>query len=127
MRDGVIATKIAAHSGDLAKGVWGAKERDDQMSLYRKRLDWEGQYRLALDPEKAREIRRMSEDYDKAVCTMCGTLCSMQLENTRYKLDELIRSPEEEATHRHVRVGSPEYRKSATIGRKAPLGRSGEA
>src|SRR2546426_658366 len=112
VRDGVIATKIAAHSGDLAKSVFGAKERDDQMSVYRKRLDWEGQYRLALDPERAREIRRMSEDYDKAVCTMCGTLCSMALENTRSRLGELLTAPEEEATHRHVRVGSAAYRRT---------------
>ncbi len=111
VRDGVIATKIAAHSGDMAKGVLGAQARDDQMSLYRKRLDWEGQYRLALDPEKAREIRRGSEDYDKAVCTMCGTLCSMALENKRYQLGELISTPEDEAVHRHVRVGSPAYRR----------------
>ena len=111
VRDGVIATKIAAHSGDLAKGVYGAKERDDQMSVYRKRLDWEGQYRLSLDPEKAREIRMMSEDYDKAVCTMCGTLCSMALENKRHQLGETMATSEGEAVHRHVRVGSPTYRK----------------
>ena len=111
VRDGVLATKIAAHSGDLAKGVFGAKRRDDQMSVYRKQLDWEGQYRLALDPEKAREIRIMSEDYDKAVCTMCGTLCSMALENTRERLGELLTTPEEAATHRHVRVGSAAYRR----------------
>ena len=115
VRDGVLATKIAAHSGDLAKGVYGAKERDDQMSVFRKRLDWEGQYRLALDPEKAREIRMMSEDYDKAVCTMCGTLCSMALENTRYQIGERLGAPQDEATHRHVRVGSPEYRKTRAI------------
>ena len=112
VRDGVIATRIAAHSGDLAKGVFGARERDDQMSVYRKKLDWEGQYRLALDPEKARAIRLMSEDYDKAVCTMCGTLCSMALENTRHQVGELLTAPEGEAAHRLVRVGSPEYRKS---------------
>jgi hypothetical protein len=86
------------------------------MSIYRKRLDWEGQYRLALDPEKARELRMMSEDYDKAVCTMCGTLCSMQLENTRYKLGELVAPPEDAATHTHVRVGSPAYRRSQEAG-----------
>ncbi len=127
VRDGVIATRIAAHSGDLAKGVFGAKQRDDQMSIYRKRLDWEGQYRLALDPEKARELRMMSEDYDKAVCTMCGTLCSMQLENTRYKVGDLMTAPEEEATHRHVRIGSQTYRQAVGLPRKAPLGRGGEA
>jgi len=110
VRDGVIATKIAAHSGDLAKGVHGAKARDDQMSVYRKQLDWEGQYRLALDPDKAREIRRASEDYDKAVCTMCGTLCSMALENTRQRLGEVITDTQDDVTHRHVRVGAPAYR-----------------
>ena len=112
VRDGVIATKIAAHSGDLAKGVFGARSRDDQMSLYRKRLDWEGQYRLALDPEKARELRLMSEDYDKAVCTMCGTLCSMALENTRSRLGEMLTTPEVDAALRHVRVGSAAYRRT---------------
>jgi len=112
VRDGVIATKIAAHSGDLAKGVFGARSRDDQMSLYRKRLDWEGQYRLSLDPEKARELRLMSEDYDKAVCTMCGTLCSMALENTRSRLGEVLTASEVDAAHRHVRVGSPAYRRT---------------
>jgi len=113
VRDGVLATKIAAHSGDLAKDVHGARRRDDQMSVYRKTLDWEGQYRLALDPEKAREFRMMSEDYDKAVCTMCGSLCSMALENTRDRLGELLSAPEEQATHRHVRVGSAAYRRTA--------------
>src|SRR5262249_2779634 len=93
VRGGVVATNIGAHSGDLAKGVFGARMRDDQMSLYRKQLDWEGQYRLALDPEKAREIRMMSEDYDKAVCTMCGSLCSMALENARYRLGETMTAP----------------------------------
>ena len=112
VRDGVIATKIAAHSGDIAKRVHWARERDDQMSVYRKRLDWEGQYRLSLDPEKARTIRRMSEDYDKAVCTMCGTLCSMAVENARYRVGERLDADPAAAGHRLVRVGSPEYRRS---------------
>jgi phosphomethylpyrimidine synthase len=114
VRDGVIATKLAAHSGDMAKGVHGSRERDDQMSVYRKKLDWEGQYRLALDPEKAREIRRLSEAYDKAVCTMCGTLCSMALENTRHKVGETL-TPGDAGHRPTIRVGSPEYRKSAGI------------
>ena len=111
VRDGVIATKIAAHSGDLAKRVHGARERDDQMSVYRKKLDWEGQYRLALDPEKAREFRYLSEDYDTAVCTMCGTLCSMAVENTRDRVGDRI-SDAPAAEHRLVRVGSAEYRRT---------------
>ena len=112
VRDGVIATKIAAHSGDLAKRVVGARERDHQMSHYRKKLDWEGQYRLALDPEKARAFRLLSEDYDKAVCTMCGTLCSMALENARRQAGDVVPAAGEPGAHRLIRVGSPEYRKS---------------
>jgi phosphomethylpyrimidine synthase len=107
VRDGVIATKIAAHSGDMAKGVFWARERDAQMSVYRKKLDWEGQYRLALDPEKAREFRYLSEDYDKAVCTMCGTLCSMALENARAKSGALVEGGPEQARHRLVPVHLP--------------------
>ena len=112
VRDGVIATKIAAHSGDMAKGVAGARQRDAQMSIYRKRLDWEGQYRLALDPEKAREMRIQSEDYDKAVCTMCGTLCSMALENARSKVGDVLTVDPKAEAHRLVRVGSPAYRRT---------------
>jgi phosphomethylpyrimidine synthase len=113
VRQGVIATKIAAHSGDMAKGVFGARARDDRMSVYRKVLDWEGQYRLALDPERARSFRLDSEDYDKAVCTMCGTLCSMALDNKRERLGETLAAPEDAATHRHARVGSPAARRPA--------------
>ena len=107
VRDGVIATKIAAHSGDMAKGVFWARERDAQMSIYRKKLDWEGQYRLSLDPEKAREFRYLSEDYDKAVCTMCGTLCSMALENARAKSGTVLNASPEQAQHRLVPVEIP--------------------
>jgi hypothetical protein len=57
----------------------------------------------------------MSEDYDKAVCTMCGTLCSMALENKRQRLGELLTPVDGEAAHRHVRVGSSEYRKEPTF------------
>lgn len=112
VRQGVIATKIAAHSGDLAKGVHGARARDDRMSAYRKALDWEGQYRLALDPERARQFRLDSEDSDRAVCTMCGTLCSMALDNKRERLGELLTAPEDAAAHRHARVGSPAARRA---------------
>jgi phosphomethylpyrimidine synthase len=79
--EGVIATRIAAHSGDLVKGVKGAQAWDDAMSRARKLLDWEGMYRLALDPEKARRYKESSEAADAKVCTMCGSLCSINLDN----------------------------------------------
>ncbi len=77
---GTISTKIAAHIGDLVKDVKGARERDRRMSEARKALDWETMYALALDGEQARRMRRESEDYEKGVCTMCGSLCSMNLD-----------------------------------------------
>ncbi len=77
---GTISTKIAAHIGDLVKDVKGARERDRRMSVARKALDWETMYALALDGEQARKMRRESEDYEKGVCTMCGSLCSMNLD-----------------------------------------------
>ena len=76
-----MATRIAAHAGDIAKGVKGAREWDRAMSERRKALDWEGMYRLAMDPWKARQLRRESEDYEETVCTMCGALCSIRIDN----------------------------------------------
>jgi phosphomethylpyrimidine synthase len=78
--EGVVATRIAACSGDLVKGIAGAKERNDAMSRARKALDWEAQYRLALDPDKARRYKEGSEAAGSRVCTMCGSLCSMNLD-----------------------------------------------
>jgi phosphomethylpyrimidine synthase len=82
VRDGVIAARIAAHSGDIAKGIPNATNWDDEMSKCRKALDWEGMYRLAIDPDLARQRRADSEAYDKITCTMCGKLCSINLNNT---------------------------------------------
>jgi phosphomethylpyrimidine synthase len=79
--EGVIAARIAAFSGDLCKGVGGARERNDAMSRARKALDWEAQYRLALDPLKARRYKEGSEAAGSRVCTMCGSLCSMNLDS----------------------------------------------
>ena len=78
VREGVIVTKIAAHAADIAKGIKGAIERDNKMSLARKNLDWEEQMRLSIDPEKAREIRKTSIPETPEVCTMCGVFCSMR-------------------------------------------------
>ncbi|NQT35676.1 phosphomethylpyrimidine synthase ThiC [bacterium] len=81
VREGVIATRIAAHTGDLAKGVKGAMDWDNRMSAHRKKLDWEGMYSEAIDPHLARSMRKESENYDEIVCTMCGKLCSIKLTN----------------------------------------------
>ncbi len=81
VREGVIATRIAAHSGDLVKGVRAAKVWNDQMSRYRKALNWEGMYAMAMDPDKARRYKEESEAAGSNVCSMCGSLCSINVDN----------------------------------------------
>lgn len=78
VRQGVIAAKIAAHSGDIAKGIPQAVDRDRAMSEARQRLDWERMYALCLDPTVARARRKASEDAEREVCTMCGELCAIR-------------------------------------------------
>jgi phosphomethylpyrimidine synthase len=85
VREGVIATRIAAHSGDLAKGVRAAKLWNDQMSRYRKALNWEGMYAMAMDPDKARRYKEESEAAGSNVCSMCGSLCSINVDNAAIK------------------------------------------
>jgi len=85
VREGVIATRIAAHSGDLVKGVRGAKVWNDQMSRYRKALNWPGMYTMAMDPDKARRYKEESEAAGSNVCSMCGSLCSINIDNAAIK------------------------------------------
>lgn len=78
VQQGVIASRIAAHAADIVKGVRGAAERDRQMSLARKRLDWEAQARLSLDPERSQRVHRERTSSGSA-CSMCGQYCAMDL------------------------------------------------
>ncbi len=78
VREGVMAARIAAHAADIVKGIPGAAERDRKMSAARKRLDWEEQARLALDPEKVARVHRQRATAG-AACSMCGQFCAMDL------------------------------------------------
>lgn len=78
-RAGLIASKIAAHAADIAKGVKNAISIDRDISMARKKRDWTEQIRLAMDPEKAGEYRSSSHPKIKDVCTMCGEFCSIKL------------------------------------------------
>jgi phosphomethylpyrimidine synthase len=78
VRQGVIASRIAAHSADIVKGVKGAAEWDLKMAQARKKLDWEEQARLSLDPERARRVHRQHASTGSA-CSMCGNFCAMDL------------------------------------------------
>ncbi|GMT47196.1 MAG: phosphomethylpyrimidine synthase [bacterium] len=78
VREGVIASKIAAHAADIAKGVPGAIERNREMARRRKALDWNGQIDLSLDPEKVRRYRSEVPPSETEVCSMCGEFCAIR-------------------------------------------------
>lgn len=79
MKDGIMASRIAGHAADIAKGLKGARDWDNRMSKYRGELNWEGQFKECIDPEKAKEYRASSMPFvEEKVCTMCGDLCPMK-------------------------------------------------
>ena len=78
VREGVIASKIAAHIADIAKGIPGAIERDRRMARARRELDWEGQVEASLDPARSRAWLEKSASAKEEGCTMCGDLCAVR-------------------------------------------------
>ncbi len=81
VRQGVIASRIAAHAADIANGLPGARDWDDAMSRARKARDWEKQFALAIDPELARKSRASAMPKNESVCTMCGEFCALREED----------------------------------------------
>ncbi len=78
VKEGIIASRIAAHAADIAKGVKGASDWDYQMSLARKKLDWDRMFELAIDPEKARAYRASAKPEKEDTCSMCGNFCAVK-------------------------------------------------
>ena len=83
VKQGIIASKIAAHAADIAKGIPGARDIDDRMADARRNLDWDAQFECALDPETAKAIRdsRSPEDDHSDTCSMCGKFCAVRSMN----------------------------------------------
>lgn len=79
VREGVMAARIAAHAADLAKGLPGVEEWDYAISRARKVLDWNRQIELAIDPERARKIRKDRSEDSSEACAMCGKYCAMKV------------------------------------------------
>ncbi len=78
VKEGVVATRIAAHVADIAKGVKGSSDWDLKFSKLRKELNWKEQLKLALDPEKPKKYREERKPGLSDVCTMCGKYCSIK-------------------------------------------------
>ncbi len=78
VKEGIIASRIAAHAADIAKGVPGAIDWDHKMDVARKKLDWEEMFKLAIDPDKARKYRESSKPEKEDTCSMCGNFCAVK-------------------------------------------------
>ena len=81
VREGIAASKIAAHAADIALGLPGARDRDDAMAAARHKLDWDKQFSLALDPEKAERFYNQVPPSERHTCSMCGKMCAVRTTN----------------------------------------------
>jgi len=86
VRQGVVVARIAAHIGDISKGVKGAMDWDIKMAEMRKKRDWKKQVELAIDPALAQKIRATSKPHSSDVCTMCGEYCALKIVDEALKL-----------------------------------------
>lgn len=81
VKEGIVATKIAAHAADIAKGIPGARDIDNRMSDARHRVDWDGMFELAIDGEKAEAYFESTPPADRHTCSMCGKMCAVRTTN----------------------------------------------
>lgn len=81
VKQGIIASKIAAHAADVAKKIPNARDKDDKMAEARRKLDWEGQWECAIDPEYAKSIRDDRTPEFDDTCSMCGKFCAVRSMN----------------------------------------------
>jgi len=90
VKQGVVVTRIAAHIGDISKGLKGAEDWDKQMAEMRKKRNWKRQIELSVDPELAKKMREESKPKISDVCTMCGKYCAIKLVEKALKAKEPI-------------------------------------
>lgn len=81
VKEGIIASKIAAHAADIAKGVPNARAWDNEMAEARHKVDWEEMFRLSMDEEKARRYFESTPPSDRHTCSMCGKMCAVRTTN----------------------------------------------
>ncbi len=81
VREGIVASKIAAHAADIAKGIKNAREIDNKMSMARHKLDWEEMFKYAIDPDKARRYYNSVPPEERHTCSMCGKMCAVRTTN----------------------------------------------
>lgn len=81
VKEGIMASKIAAHAADIAKGVANARDKDNEMAAARHKLDWDEMFKICADPEKARAYFESVPPADRHSCSMCGKMCAVRTTN----------------------------------------------
>ena len=81
VKEGIIASKIAAHAADIAKGIPGARDIDNKMADARHKVDWDEMFQYAIDPEKAKAYFESTPPADRHTCSMCGKMCAVRTTN----------------------------------------------
>lgn len=81
VKEGIMASKIAAHAADIAKGIPGARDADDRMGKARRELNWDAMFKEAMDPEHARAVRDDRAPEVEETCSMCGKFCAVRSMN----------------------------------------------
>lgn len=81
VKEGIIASKIAAHAADIAKGIPHARDKDNEMAAARHKLDWEEMFKVAADPDKAHAYFESVPPADRHSCSMCGKMCAVRTTN----------------------------------------------
>ncbi|MDP4133412.1 MAG: phosphomethylpyrimidine synthase ThiC [Bacillota bacterium] len=81
VKEGIIASKIAAHAADIAKGLPGARDIDNKMADARHNMDWDEMFKIAIDGDKAREYFESTPPSDRHTCSMCGKMCAVRTTN----------------------------------------------
>ena len=81
VKEGIIASKIAAHAADIAKGIPHARDIDNKMADARHKVDWDEMFKYAIDPDKARAYFESTPPADRHTCSMCGKMCAVRTTN----------------------------------------------
>lgn len=95
VKEGIVASKIAAHAADLAKGVAHARDWDGRMACARHKMDWDAMFDIAIDGEKARAYFESAPPQDRHTCSMCGKMCAVRTTNRILEGKEVTLCPEE--------------------------------
>jgi phosphomethylpyrimidine synthase len=85
IKEGVIASRIAAHAADIARGTASAIEKDRKMSLFRASRNWKSQIKESIDPARAKAYRDSARPREEDVCTMCSEYCSIKIIKRYFK------------------------------------------